>query len=83
VGNLKRGGRLGRVKPILLRMKTLRAPRAGTVSRHGESSRGKAHWPIGAWRRRGESPGEAEAQESNAPAAGLITRRQVADPQSA
>jgi len=78
-----RGGRLGRVKPIFLRMKTLWAPRAETASRFAASPRGKAHWPIGAGRRRGESPGEGEAQESNAPDAFLICRHRVADLQSA
>jgi hypothetical protein len=83
VGNLMRGGRLGRAKPILPRIETLRAPWAETASRVTVSPRGKAHWPICAWRRRGETPGEAEAQESNAPRAFLTRWHGVADPQSA
>jgi hypothetical protein len=77
VGNLMRGGRLGRVKPILLRIKTLRTPRVETASRSPASSRGKAHWPIlrlaeegrNPWR--GQSPGEQRAGcRPNNPASG-------------
>jgi len=75
VRNLMRGGRLGRAKPICLRMKTLRdTALRDSESQRGKLKRGKAHRPNRAWRKQSESPGEGKAQESHAPFAALIRR---------
>jgi hypothetical protein len=82
VGNLKEGGRLGRVKPISSRIKPLR----GTTAQHSELLRGKpgrGKGPERPWCEESEFLGEAKTQESNVLLLALIQLWGVTDLQSA
>jgi hypothetical protein len=72
VGNLRRGGRLGRVKPIFRRIKPLDGTsRWDSESLWGKPMRGRVSLASQLlvcrrpWCWKGETPGEAESQESN------------------
>jgi hypothetical protein len=70
VGNLRRGGRLGRVKPIFRCIKPLDGAASRTVSCLVVSQGEEGFWhyiyimPLTGCRE-SETPGEAEAQESH------------------
>jgi hypothetical protein len=82
VGNLKRGGRLGRVKPTSSCIKPLGGTGDSTASGSAASLREEGAW-TGSGVKRVNSLKGSEAQESNVLLCALIQHRGVTDLQSA
>jgi hypothetical protein len=82
VGNLKRGGRLGRVQPISSRIKPLGGTAGSTASDPAASLREEGVW-NGSGVKRVNSLEGRETHESNVLLSALIRHREVTDLQSA